>query len=150
MGVGWLILHFCPRLWKIFQISKKGSLNSTILKKGGWLNSTTGWKRCLYRGAYLIASYPPPLPPPPPPPPQQPPPPPSQPPSSPPLPPPQHPGTKQVQLQHDLDALELWGRNWGMKFNTVKCNIMRMGRVRLSYLYQLNKDILAEATQAKY
>ena len=57
---------------------------------------------------------------------------------------------EQVQLQHDLDALELWGRNWGMKFNTAKCNIIRMGRVRLSYLYQLNKDILAEVTQAKY
>ena len=57
---------------------------------------------------------------------------------------------EQVQLQHDLDALELWGKTWGMKFNTAKCNIMRMGRVRLSYLYQLKKDILAEVTQAKY
>ena len=57
---------------------------------------------------------------------------------------------EQVKLQHDLDALELWGRNWGMKFNTAKCNMMRMGRVRLSYLYQLNKNILAEVTQAKY
>ena len=27
---------------------------------------------------------------------------------------------------------------------------MRIGRVRLSYLYQLNKDILSEVTQAKY
>ena len=46
---------------------------------------------------------------------------------------------EQVQLQHDLDALELWGRNWGIKFNMAKCNIIRMGRVRLSYLYQLKK-----------
>ena len=57
---------------------------------------------------------------------------------------------EQVLLQQDPNALEFWGRNWGMKFKTAKCNIMPMGRVRLSYLYQLNKDILAEVTQAKY
>ena len=30
----------------------------------------------------------------------------------------------QVQMQKDLDALQLWGELWGMKFNASKCNIL--------------------------
>jgi hypothetical protein len=33
-------------------------------------------------------------------------------------------------LQKDLDILAEWAENWGMKFNTSKCNIMRISRKR--------------------
>ena len=36
----------------------------------------------------------------------------------------------QLQLQRDLEALNLWGSCWGMKFNTKKCNIMHMGKIK--------------------
>ena len=43
----------------------------------------------------------------------------------------------QIRLQRDLDALHTWGRCWGMKFNTKKCNIMHMGKTTHSYFYSL-------------
>ena len=45
-------------------------------------------------------------------------------------------------LQRDLDALELWGACWGMKFNAAKCNIIHMGKVRFHFFYRLNNHVL--------
>ena len=36
----------------------------------------------------------------------------------------------QIALQKDLNLLENWGNTWGMRFNTDKCNIMRVSRTR--------------------
>ena len=33
----------------------------------------------------------------------------------------------QLLLQQDLDAVNLWGQCWGMRFNTNKCQIMHLG-----------------------
>ena len=56
----------------------------------------------------------------------------------------------QLQLQRDLDALHTWGRCWGMKFNTKKCNIMHMGKITHSYFYSLGGDVLSEVIEATY
>ena len=34
----------------------------------------------------------------------------------------------QLLLQQDLDALNLWGQCWGMRFNTKKCQVMHIGK----------------------
>ena len=34
----------------------------------------------------------------------------------------------QIALPKDLNLLENWGNKWGMRFNTAKCNIMRVSR----------------------
>ena len=44
----------------------------------------------------------------------------------------------QVELQRDLNLLEFWGVKWGMRFNAAKCNIMRVSRIRLPFLYSTN------------
>ena len=56
----------------------------------------------------------------------------------------------QHKLQNDLDALSLWGRCWGMKFNEKKCNILHLGKKRLHHFYQLNGIVLESVSQAKY
>ena len=45
-----------------------------------------------------------------------------------------------------------WGSTWGMKFNTKKCNIMRVSRSRkpLQHFYSLGNEILQEVSDAKY
>ena len=55
-------------------------------------------------------------------------------------------------MQRDLDALMDWGSTWGMKFNTKKCNIMRVSRSRkpLQHFYSLGSEILQEVSDAKY
>ena len=55
-------------------------------------------------------------------------------------------------MQRDLDALMDWGSTWGMKFNTKKCNIMRVSRSRkpLQHFYSLGNEILQEVSDAKY
>ena len=58
----------------------------------------------------------------------------------------------QVLLQRDLSALELWGDTWGMRFNAIKCNIMRISRSRnpLTRMYSLCNHVLSEVDTAKY
>ena len=41
----------------------------------------------------------------------------------------------QIELQREQNLLESWGVKWGMRFNAAKCNIMRVSRIRLPFLY---------------
>ena len=56
----------------------------------------------------------------------------------------------QLLLQQDLDALNLWGQCWGMRFNTKKCQVMHIGKQNRHHFYQLNNEILTTATELKY
>ena len=58
----------------------------------------------------------------------------------------------QIDMQRDLDALMDWGSTWGMKFNTKKCNIMRVSRshISLQHFYRLGNEILQEVSDTKY
>ena len=56
----------------------------------------------------------------------------------------------QLLLQQDLDALNLRGQCWGMRFNTKKCQIIHIGKQSRHHFYQLNNDILKTATELKY
>lgn len=58
----------------------------------------------------------------------------------------------QKALQNDLNSLECWGNQWGMRFNAAKCNIMRVSRKRspLLYSYSLTGKVLEEVTDTKY
>ena len=49
-----------------------------------------------------------------------------------------------VQLQKDLDSLQDWAENWGMRFNAQKCYILSTATARKQtpYFYQLNGEIL--------
>ena len=51
-------------------------------------------------------------------------------------------------MQRDLDAL----MDWGLKFNAIKCNIMRVSRSPkpLQHFYSLGSEILQEVSDAKY
>ena len=51
-----------------------------------------------------------------------------------------------MTLQKDLHLLENWGNTWGMRFNAVKCIIMRMSRTRDLKLfnYSLTGQVLEE------
>ena len=50
----------------------------------------------------------------------------------------------QVQMQKDLDALQLWGELWSMKFNASKCNILTVSNLEnpITKFDQLNNTIL--------
>jgi len=58
----------------------------------------------------------------------------------------------QLQLQHDLNALSLWCRRWGMQFNAKKCNILSISRSRTPFLtsYNIEGQILEQVNTAKY
>ena len=58
----------------------------------------------------------------------------------------------QIELQRDLNLLESWGVQWGMRFNAAKCNIMRVSRMRLPFLYsyKLSGQVLDEVKDSKY
>ena len=58
----------------------------------------------------------------------------------------------QIELQRDLNLLESWGVNWGMRHNTAKCNIMRVSRIRLPFLYayKLSGQVLDEVKDSEY
>ena len=58
----------------------------------------------------------------------------------------------QVQMQKDLDALQLWGELWGMKFNASKCNILTVSNMEnpITKFYQLNNTILEHVDSATY
>ena len=46
-----------------------------------------------------------------------------------------------IALQEDLEKLEAWAKEWGMKFNAKKCYIMSV-RHKSPFFYQLGKHIL--------
>ena len=55
-------------------------------------------------------------------------------------------------MQKDLHAVMDWGSTRGMKFNTKRCNIMRVSRSRkpLQHFCSLGNKILQEVSDAKY
>ena len=55
-----------------------------------------------------------------------------------------------TQLQMDLNALSLWGRCWGMKFNTKKSHIMQIANRSGPRFYELDNSILSNVQDAKY
>ena len=40
-----------------------------------------------------------------------------------------------IKLQRDIDRLGSWARNWGMRFQPVKCNLMQLTRKRIKKIY---------------
>ena len=58
----------------------------------------------------------------------------------------------QIAVQKDLNLFENWGNTWGMRFNTAKCNIMRVSQTRDPKLvnYSLTGQVLDEVIDAKY
>ena len=52
-------------------------------------------------------------------------------------------------LQKDLDSLETWAQNWGMKFNAKKCYILSI-RQKTSHFYQLDGQILQQVQSNPY
>ena len=58
----------------------------------------------------------------------------------------------QIQLQHDLDALSEWGKQWGMRFNASKCNIISSANYKIPLIkfYQLDNIVLYHVEAAKY
>ena len=58
-----------------------------------------------------------------------------------------------VKLQADIDRLGCWEREWGMRFQPVKCNIMQMTRKRLKKInvsYNLEGSVLTSVENIKY
>ena len=57
-----------------------------------------------------------------------------------------------VQLQKDLDSLQDWAVNWGMRFNAQKCYILSTATARKQtpYFYQLNGEILQSVPNTPY
>ena len=37
-----------------------------------------------------------------------------------------------LKLQKDIDRLGCWARNWGMRFQPIKCNMMQLTRKRIN------------------
>ena len=59
----------------------------------------------------------------------------------------------QCVLQRDLDALEAWADQWGMRFNPSKCQIMQVKRGNSPpklHLYDLMDTVLRNVTKATY
>ena len=59
----------------------------------------------------------------------------------------------QFKLQYDLDALQVWAKRWGMRFNVSKCNVLRVARrntLPLNYFYMIGDEIIKEVSYAKY
>ena len=58
----------------------------------------------------------------------------------------------QNDLQKDLNSLQAWASDWGMRFNAKKCNILTISRAKspLHKFYSLCGEILKEVPDAKY
>ena len=63
-------------------------------------------------------------------------------------------GTKEtVKLQEDIDRLGSWAREWGMGFQSIKCNIMQITRKRIKKInasYNLEGTVLDNVENIKY
>ena len=58
-----------------------------------------------------------------------------------------------VKLQEDIDRLGCWARKWDMRFQPVKCNIMRITRKRIKKInasYNLEGTVLDNVESIKY
>ena len=58
----------------------------------------------------------------------------------------------QIELQKDLKSLEIWAKDWGMRFNATKCYIMSISRSKTphQYLYSLDDHILEQVQDNPY
>ena len=54
-----------------------------------------------------------------------------------------------IILQKDLHKLEVWAKEWGMKFNAKKCYILPT-KTKSSYFYKLDREILMHVDQNPY
>ena len=54
-----------------------------------------------------------------------------------------------LTFQKDLEALEKWASDWGMRFNAKKCYLMSFNS-KSSYFYTLNNHILQKVKQNPY
>ena len=57
-----------------------------------------------------------------------------------------------LTLQKDLDSLQTWAENWGMKFNATKCYLMSIQSTKKPSIfeYSLNKHILKKVQDNPY
>ena len=58
-----------------------------------------------------------------------------------------------MKLQKDIDQLGCWAREWGMRFQSVKCNMMQITRKRIKKIhasYILEGTILENVESIKY
>ena len=56
----------------------------------------------------------------------------------------------QEELQNDLSKLEIWAKNWGMKFNAKKCYILSISNKGKSKFYELDNYILKHVDNNPY
>ena len=54
-----------------------------------------------------------------------------------------------IELQKDLDRLETWANNWGMKFNAKKCYILSI-KPKTFKFYELNNTFLQQVPHSAY
>ena len=58
-----------------------------------------------------------------------------------------------LKLQKDIDQLGCWARKWGMRFQTVKCNMMQITRKLIKKIhasYTLEGSVLENVENIKY
>ena len=55
-----------------------------------------------------------------------------------------------VALQRDLSSLESWSEEWGLRFNTQKCNMISTGKESRPFFYQLDGCILKHVSNHPY
>ena len=58
-----------------------------------------------------------------------------------------------MKLQKDIDRLGNWAREWGMRFQPVKCNMMQLTNKRTSKIqasYKLEGTVLENVESIKY
>ena len=53
-----------------------------------------------------------------------------------------------ISLQHDLDAISAWSKDWLLSFNNEKCVVLRV-RKALEWTYFLNGQPLTEVSEQK-
>ena len=57
-----------------------------------------------------------------------------------------------LKLQKDIDRLGIWARNWGMRFQPVKCNMMQLTKKhnKIQASYTLEGTVLENVESIKY
>lgn len=52
-------------------------------------------------------------------------------------------------LQHDLDMLHAWSLKWQLNFNPQKCQLLRLGKVDITFNYTIGNSRIQECNEAK-